>query len=453
MDSSSYNNSASDPYPGLGAALQFTEQYSNEYLYLLLGIVFVFVLLMLSGIISGLEVAFFSINQNQKESISESNSKSEQTVFALLQKPRSLLATILILNNLVNISIVLVADNITETIFGKDSLNGVLVIAFTILVTFLIVFFGEILPKVYANKNNVKFAKVFAIPFFYISGIVKPFSFTLMKLGKFIEKNQSEVSYDISIDELSHAIEITNDKSTTEEQKDILKNIVHLSTSNVKQVMRSRMDISAFDFDMDFHELMNQINKSGYSRVPIYKETIDKIEGILYIKDLLPFIENDENFDWKSLIREVYFVPETKKLDDLLRDFQEKHVHMAIVIDEYGGTSGLITMEDIIEEIIGEINDEFDVDDLFYSKLDENNIVFEGKTSLIDVCKILDIDPDYFDEVKGENESLGGLTFELMGKFPKINDKIEYKDFKFLIESVDKKRVKRVKISRIAVLK
>jgi putative hemolysin len=452
LDSSSYTNAAADPSTGLQAVLQLTNQYSNEYIFLFTGIVFVIILLALSGIISGLEVAFFSINQNQKEEIAESQLKSEQSVFELLKRPKNLLASILILNNLINILIVLVSDNISETIFGKDSLQGLSLVIFTFLITFLIVFFGEILPKVYANKNNLKFARIFSIPFLYTIILVKPFSWVLIKIGDVFERNSKEANYDISIDQLSHAIELTDDNSTTEEQKDLLKNIVYLGATNVKQVMRSRMDITAFNLDLDFHELMNQINKSGYSRVPVFSDSIDKIEGILYIKDLLPHIEKDENYDWKPLVRDVYFVPETKKLDDLLRDFQEKHVHMAVVIDEYGGTSGLITLEDIIEEIIGEINDEFDVDDLFYSKLDENNIVFEGKTSLNDVCKVLEIDPDYFDDVKGESESLGGLIMELTGKFPKINEKINYNEFLFVIESVDKKRIKRVKITRNVVV-
>lgn len=267
-----------------------------------------------------------------------------------------------------------------------------------------------------------------------------------MSLSGVIEKRIERKGYSLSVDELNQALEITTE-DTTDEEKDILKGIVNFGTLSVKQVMRSRMDITAIDMDMDFHELMDKINKSGYSRIPVYSETIDHIEGILYIKDLLPHIDHDEDFQWQSLVRKGFFIPENKKIDSLLKDFQQRRVHMAIVVDEYGGTSGLVTLEDLIEEIIGEINDEFDdAEDFYFKELDPNTFVFEGKVSLNDFCKKLEIDPQEFDEVKGESESLGGLLLELNSSFPKNGSKIKFDKYEFTVLAVDARRIKKVKV-------
>tara|TARA_R100000406_G_C3101656_1_gene122153 strand:- start:625 stop:1473 length:849 start_codon:yes stop_codon:yes gene_type:complete len=267
-----------------------------------------------------------------------------------------------------------------------------------------------------------------------------------MAISNLIERKIEKKGYSLSVDELNQALEITTEDAPNEE-KDILRGIVNFGTLSVKQVMRSRMEITAVDTEMDFHELMDKINKSGYSRIPVYHETIDNIEGILYIKDLLPYIERDENFAWKELIRKSFFVPENKRVDTLLKDFQQKRVHMAIVVDEYGGTSGLVTLEDLIEEIIGEINDEFDdKDDMFFQEIDSSTFIFEGKISLNDFCKKLDLDSQIFDDVKGESESLGGLLLELNNKLPKNGTKIHFEYFEFTILAVDARRIKKVKV-------
>ncbi|MDB4835135.1 gliding motility-associated protein GldE, partial [Cyclobacteriaceae bacterium] len=273
-----------------------------------------------------------------------------------------------------------------------------------------------------------------------------PFAFLLLKMSSVIEKRIAQKGYDVSVDDLHEALEMTTEEST-EEEKDILKGVVKFGTIHVKQIMRSRMDVTAIDIDTDFHQLMDKINKCGFSRIPVYKESIDHIAGILYIKDILPFIDNKETYNWQQLLREPYFIPENKKIDDLLRNFQSKRVHMAIVVDEYAGTSGLITLEDVIEEIVGDINDEFDHEAIDFKKVDSSTYVFEGKTSLNDLTKIINAEDDIFDEVKGESESLAGLILELNAEMPHAGDRITHDNFTFVIESVSNKRIKRVKIN------
>jgi putative hemolysin len=363
-----------------------------------------------------------------------------------VRHPKKLLATILILNNLVNVAIITLSTYFTWQIVGARTTEGLVILILTFIVTFMIIFFGEVVPKVYANQNNVKFTKTTATFISISQTLVNPLARVLMSLSNVIEKRIQKKGYVISMEDLNQALEITTRQETTVEEKDILKSIVNFGTISVKQIMRSRMDITAFDIETGYQELLDNINKIGYSRIPIYRETLDKIEGILYIKDLLPYIDQDENFKWQTLLRPGYYVPETKKIDDLLRDFQEKRVHMAIVVDEYGGTAGLITMEDIIEEIVGEINDEFDEDEIAFNKLDENTYVFEGKTSLNDFCKIVGEDPALFEGVKGESESLGGLILELNNKLPRTGDKIMFNRFVFTIVAVDNRRIKRVRV-------
>jgi len=310
----------------------------------------------------------------------------------------------------------------------------------------MIVFFGELVPKVYANQNNVQFAKFTAPILTMFEAIFRPFSWILINLSSVIEKRFKTKGYEISVDELHQALELASNESDSEEEKEILKGIVNFGMLTVKQVMRTRVDITAFDMDFDFHELLEKVNKSGYSRIPVFDDTIDNIKGILYIKDLLPFIGEDENFKWQKYIRAGYFIPENKMIDLLLKDFQAKRVHMAIVVDEYGGTSGLITLEDIIEEIVGEISDEFDENQTKYKKLSENSYVFEGRTSLNDFCKITGQESKVFDEIKGESESLGGLILEINNKLPHIGDTIKINNFIFTAEAVDHKRIKKVRV-------
>lgn len=421
--------------------------FSGQSLFFLMSGILMLVLLSLSALISGSEVAFFSLTSKDIQDSKETNNPVDKKLVQLIHNPKLLLATILIVNNFVNVAIVTLATFIVWEVTGTKSAEGQVIVVLSFVVTLLILFFGEVLPKVYAAPNNVKFAR-FASPFLkFCESLFRPLSYILMTLSHVIERRFEKKGYDISVEELHQALEITTThEDTTEEEKGILRGIVNFGTLTVKQVMKSRMDLTAFDTEMDFHDLMDKVNKSGFSRVPVYTETIDKIDGILYIKDLLPFIENEDTFDWKSLLRPGFFVPETKKIDTLLRDFQEKRVHMAIVVDEYGGTSGLITLEDIIEEIVGEINDEFDDDDIPFDQLDDNVYIFEGKTTLNDFCKIVDEAPSKFDEVKGESESLGGLLLELNTKLPPTGETIVYDKFEFTVVAVDTKRIKKVKV-------
>lgn len=401
-------------------------------------------LLFISGFVSGSEVAFFNfVNQEI-----DKPTTVDARVMQLVAEPRKLLASILILNNLVNVLIVTISTYATWQIVGTMQSSGGVLAILTAVVTILIILFGEIIPKVYASHNPLNYAR-FAVGFFeFFNKILTPASWFLMSLSTIIERRVEQKGYNLSVDELNQALELTSSNTSSQEEKGILRGIVNFGTLSVKQVMRSRMDITAIDVESDYHELMDQINKTGFSRIPVFKETIDKIEGILYIKDLLPHLAQEEDFNWQSLLRPGYFVPESKKIDDLFKDFQEKQVHMAIVIDEYGGTEGLITMEDIIEEIVGEINDEFDEeeDNILYKKIDPNTFIFEGKTSLNDVCKLMHVDPAVFDSVKGESESLGGLLLEINAKLPSAGEKIKFNNFLFTIVAVDQKRIKRVRV-------
>ncbi|WP_111672656.1 gliding motility-associated protein GldE [Algoriphagus litoralis] len=432
-----------DPYPSYYLIAQIIEP---SFSYFFFNGLLLVLLLIGSALASGSEVAFFSLTNEEIVSLQESEPNKGRQVANLLANPKKLLSTILILNNLINIGIVTLTTFVTWSLFGMNATGIVVILVQTVGITFAIVFFGEIVPKVYANQARISFALSLAPILSFFSSILKPFSWFLMSFSNLIEKRVEQKGYSLSVDELNQALELTTE-DTPEEEKDILKGIVNFGTLTVKQVMRSRMDITAIDVEMDFHELMDKINKSGYSRIPVFEETIDNILGVLYIKDLLPFIEKDEDFAWKDLIRNSFFVPETKKVDALLKDFQKMRVHMAIVVDEYGGTSGLVTLEDLIEEIIGEINDEFDdTNDIFFQEIDTNTFVFEGKVSLNDFCKKLEIDSQLFEEVKGESESLGGLLLELNSKLPKNGTKIQFEDFEFTVLAVDARKIKKVKV-------
>lgn len=409
----------------------------------------VVLLIICSSLISGSEVAFFSLDKGALDPMANSKDKRERNVYSLLQHPKKLLATILILNNVVNISIITLITFATWRIYGTKELNVVAITAISIISTFLIVFFGEVLPKVYANKNALSFARKIVSSLQLFTKLLTPLSFVLTASTRFVEKRFENKYTHITTDDLNKAIEITTQASdVSDEEKGILKGIANFGNISTKQIMCARTDIDAFDVEIHFHDLMNRINKSGYSRIPIYEGTIDKVIGIMYIKDLLPFTQESEHFNWRKYIRSPYFVPENKKINELLKNFQQKRVHMAIVVDEYGGTSGLITLEDIIEEIVGDINDEFDNEEVNYTRVNEHSFVFEGKTSLNDFCRVIELDPEYFDEVKGENESLGGLMLELFSKMPHVGEKISYKAFHFTIESVNTKRVKRIMVTQ-----
>ena len=405
------------------------------------------VLLFLSAMISASEVAFFSLKTDALDHCRESENESERNIATLLKKPRLLLATILIMNNFVNVAVVTIATFLMWDMTGTRKPAETIVGLVTFGATFAITFFGEIIPKVYAAQHNMTFARKMGRIWLWLETLWRPVSWALMNLSHIVEKRIEKKGYSTTVEELNQALELTtqNDNST-EGEKEILKGIVNFGTLTVKQVMKSRVDMSSVDIALNFSELMEQVNKSGFSRIPVYKESLDRIEGILYVKDLLPFLEEKGNFNWQKLLRPVYFVPESKKLDSLLKDFQSKRVHMAIVADEYGGTAGLITLEDLIEEIIGEINDEFDEVVAGYQKIDDHTYTFEGKTSIHDLCKVLDMPPDYFDGVKGENESLGGLILEQLNSLPKNGDEVTFRQFNFAVVSVDNRRIKKVKV-------
>ena len=412
--------------------------------YLINGAV-ILLLLFLSGMVSGSEVAFFSLSSTEVMQLGNGSS-GEKDLYRMILKPKRLLATILILNNLINIAIITLATFISWQIMGTQDIEGRVVVILTVVITFLIVYFGEVVPKIYANQRRLSFLR-FTQPFIRLAfWFLKPLAWALTSFSSIIERRMKGRGYQLTVDEINQALELTAHDITNPDEKDLLKGIVNFGQLSVKQVMRSRLDVTAFDVDMDFHELMDMINKTGYSRFPVYRETIDRIEGILYNKDLLPHLDKKETFKWQKLLRPPFFVPESKKIDTLLKDFQRKHVHMAIVVDEYGGTAGLITLEDVIEEIVGEIRDEFDDDEIVYNKLNDNTYIFEGKTSLHDFCKIVQEDPIVFDQVKGESESLGGLILELNGKLPRAGEKIVFDSYVFTVVAVDQKRIKRVRV-------
>ena len=403
-------------------------------------------LLSLSALFSGSEVAFFSLSPKNIQLIKTNNSEKDRLIIHHLENPKKLLATLLIANNFVNVAIIILSAFISNELFNFSN-NPILAFFVQIVgITFLLLLFGEILPKVYATQHSYKITKAIAIPLKTLYFIFAPLIAILVSSSKLIDKRLAKKPHNISIDELSHALDLTDDKGQLDDEKKMLKGIVEFGDIDVKEIMTSRIDVTAVDFSTNFDKLKQLIIDFGYSRIPVFNNTFDKIEGILYIKDLLPFLNNEINFQWQKLLRPAFFVPESKKINKLLQEFQEKKIHLAIVIDEYGGTSGIVTLEDIIEEIVGEINDEFDDEDVVYSKISENEYVFEGKTLINDFAKVIGVNPEIFDNAKGEAESLAGLIIELKGEIPEKNSVINCINFDFKVESSDKRRIKRVRV-------
>ncbi len=407
------------------------------------GIVSLLILLVISGFISGTEVAYFSLTKADLEKEGDPNILQ---VNQLLDNPKKLLATILISNNFINILFILLFTYVGDYYFAGLSSTLIKFLLEIVLVTFLILLFGEVLPKIYANRNASSFASFMAKPMLFLNSMLTFLSSPLLNLTNLVEKKLSKKQSDFSVEVLSQALELTSKGATTKEEKKILQGIVNFGNTDTSQIMCPRMDIFALSSDEEFSAITEKIIKKGHSRIPIYEENVDHIIGILYTKDLIPHLSK-KTFQWKKIIREAFFVPENKKLDDLLKEFQEMKNHMAIVVDEYGGTSGLITLEDIIEEIVGDISDEFDQNDLSYSRLDEFNYVFEGKTTLKDFYKVLNIEEAVFEEHKYEAETLAGFILEITGKFPTKNDKVSFNNYNFTIEAIDKKRIKQVKVN------
>jgi len=409
-------------------------------------------LLVCSALISGAEVAFFGLSNTDVNEIIERKTVKGDLVAKLLKRPKKLLATILIANNAINIGIVLLFSTIGDILFtGIDyMLFGVISVRFlleVVLATFLILMFGEILPKVYANRNRIDFSHFMAYPLRALDFLFSPLSLPMRSATIFMYDKLGKEKSNLSVDHLSQALELTSEGDTTKEEQKILEGIVSFGNTDTKQVMRPRIDIFALDENMKFPQIVEEIKKNGYSRIPVFSENMDNVLGVLYVKDLLSHIDK-KSYNWMPLIREPYFVPENKKLDDLLLEFQEKKIHLAVVVDEYGGTSGIVTLEDIIEEIVGDISDEFDDEDLIFSKLDDHNFVFEGKTTLKDFYRVAKIENEEdFEEQKGESETVAGFILEISGNFPKRGEKLQFKNYQFTVESLDKKRLKQIKIT------
>lgn len=409
-----------------------------------------FVLLLIVALVSGAESAFFSLSPNDMDDLKTSDSKTDLKILQLIEAPKRLLGTLLISVNFISIAIVIINSTF---IFGADGwfdFPGSPTLGFLIqvvVVTFLILLIGEVTPKIYATQNPLKTSRRLIYFVLFLQKLFYPISSFLIMITSLLDKLIKPKSHNISVDELSHALELTSDEDIPEEDHKILKGIVKFGNTDVKQIMQSRTHVTAFENKLGFSKLLADITFYGFSRVPIYNETLDNIVGVLYTKDLLQYINESDSFNWQAIVRPPFFVPENKKIDDLLREFQYKKIHLAIVVDEYGGTSGIVTLEDVIEEIVGEINDEFDDDDLVYSKLDNNNFVFEGKAALNDVARILEIDRADFEEAKGESDSLAGLIIEIEGRIPTKNEKIAFKNLIFTIESADNRKIKRVKIT------
>lgn len=406
-----------------------------------------FVLLICSGLISGAEVAFFSLSKSDIEKGLNANPNKFNIIARLLKKPKKLLATILVANNFINIAIVLIFAYLGETLFANINSYVTKFVLEVVLATFLILLFGEIIPKIYASRNRELFAAKMAVPIKVLDTLFSPLSIPMRYITIKLQNNLGKQKTNISVNQLSQALELTNENNAELENQRILEGIVSFGNTDTKQVMKPRLDIFALNIEQAYQTIIPEIIEHGYSRIPIYEDNIDNVKGILYVKDLLPYL-NETTFKWQDLIREPFFVPENKKLDDLMIEFQTKKVHLAVVVDEYGGTSGLVSLEDIIEEIVGDISDEFDDDDLVFTKLDDHNYVFEGKTNLKDFYKIIKIaDESVFETHKGEAETIAGFLLEISGNFPRIGSKIKFRNYVFTVEALDKKRIKQVKLT------
>lgn len=402
-------------------------------------------LLMLSALISAGEVAFFSLSKSVLHDLKNQN-RNQKIVVELLNNPAKLLTAIQIFNNFINILFILIFAYYGDYFFGGIQSAGLKFFLQIVLVTFLLLLFGEVIPRVYANRNGLSLACYLAKPFKFLNSALAFLSLPIINISRFFERRLTKKNSDFNIGSLSEALALTSKSATTKEEKNILNGIVNFGNTETSEVMCPRMDIFAISIEDDFSEILNKIINNGHSRVPVYEENLDNVVGILYIKDLIPHL-NKKTFNWQTLIRKAFFIPENKKLDDLLKEFQEMKNHLAIVVDEYGGTSGIITLEDVIEEIVGDISDEFDEQDLLYTKIDDFNYLFEGKISLKDFFKITKINQYLFEPYMNEAETLAGMMLEITGRYPKLQEKISVGNFLFSIESIDNKRIKQIKLT------
>ncbi len=422
---------------------------------IILGIL-ILILLILSALVSGSEVAMFSLSAKDINHLKSKEKSGYDTVLRLLENPKRLLATILIGNNFINIAIIISANLFFNSLFDvrswfPDLAENIIVLIElffqVIVVTIFLVLFGEVLPKVYATQNNLTLS-IYTAPFIsFLDKLFMPLSSFLVNSTGFIEgRFAGKIKKDISNEDLENAIELTVGHTATREEKNIFKGILKFSEITVKQIMKARLDVSALDYEWNFDEVKSQVRDTGFSRLPVYFESLDQVKGTIYTKDLLMHLD-EPDFNWHTLIRPAYFVHESKLIEDLLHEFQHKRIHMAIVVDEFGGTSGLVTLEDIMEEIIGDIRDEFDEDELMMKKIDDNNYIFEGKTMINDMCRIVNIPVEQFDEVRGESDSIAGLVLELAGKFPTQNEVFSFDNFDFRVIQLDKRRIQRIKLT------
>jgi gliding motility-associated protein GldE len=408
----------------------------------------IILLIILSGLISGSEIAFFSLDPAQIEELKSKKVENAQSL-NLLENPKKLLATILISNNFINVSIILISTYLTQIVFNFD---GYKVIGFAVQVvgiTAILLLFGEIIPKIYAKSNGLFFIRYMTGPLHFFQKLFKPLVNTLVYSTTIIDKRISKKKSAISLTDLSEVVDLAAAESDDNavDEKMILKGIATYGETDVKEIMKARVDVSAIEINASFEEVLASVREWGYSRIPIYEGTLDNIKGTLYIKDLLSFIDN-KNHNWSKKIRKAFFVPENKKINDLLQEFRQKRIHMAIVVDEYGGTSGLVTLEDVLEEIVGDINDEFDTqnEDFVFNQIDDHTWIFEAKTTLLDFCKIVDIDSDIFDEIKGESDSIAGVILEIKGDFPEEGEEIVFENIVFEVISMDERRISRVRV-------
>jgi len=428
-----------DPEPGLAL---LNDLDTN----LLFGSIGIMLLLFSSAMVSASEIALFSLTPKDLKTLAEENASKAALISKLLQKPKKLLATILVANNFSHIGVVIIFSFVGDNIFAAIESPVLKFAVEVILITFLILLFGEVLPKVYASRNNIKFAQFIAHPLVFLDKLLSPISLPMRAVSVYLHDKLGKQKSNISVDQLSQALEMTSTEDTTSEEQKILEGIVSFGNTDTKQVMSPRIDIFALEIEESFADIYPKIVDKGYSRIPIFRESIDHIEGILFVKDLIPHIHKKE-FDWNQLMREPFFVPENKKLDDLLKDFQRMKSHLAIVVDEYGGTSGLVSLEDVIEEIVGDISDEFDDENINFSQIDDKNFLFEGKINLKDFYRIVAVDEEAFEDRKGEAETLAGFILEILGNFPKKGQKIYFSSVYFTIEVVDKKRIKQLKVT------
>lgn len=409
-----------------------------------IGLLFIIILLIGSALMSASEIAFFSFSPEDIENLKTNKDKKSKTVLNLYNNPEKLLSTVLVANNTINIAIVLLAAFLSSRMFDFSSEPVLGFITNVVVITFLLLFFGEVMPKVYASRNHVSLALFMAYPLTLLEKLFKPVTSLLILSSSFVKRRTLTRRSNISMDDLSDALELTSEDFTEDEK--ILKGIVNFGNTNVSAIMCSRIGVTAIDIKSGFDKIVPVIINSGFSRIPVYSGSFDNVKGILYAKDVLPYTNNPGSFKWQALLRPPYFVPETKKINDLLKEFQTKKIHMAVVIDEYGGTSGIITLEDILEEIVGEITDESDDNQLLFRKLDENTYIFEAKILLNDFCKVVGIEEDLLEDVRGESETLAGLILELTGEIPQKDQIIEYRDFIFRIESADRRKIKEIRV-------